>query len=175
MAGRLPSITGIEGLNPTRRYRWFRPRQAARGAVNFTSGVGAYNDVGLQNNSTAAKILVVREFFILSAAVGSGAGGWFMTQRSIGQNGSSYVENYFRQGATLPGIMVSNSDVTQQFPNVYQNQLGLGQNLTWVHDFPFAIIEPGWSLVWQSAAQNVGATLSMIWEVVDPDELDYMT
>src|SRR5215470_9005811 len=51
-----------EGLNPTRRYKWFRPRQANRGytpLVTPTNHLTAY----LYNQGTGAQVLVVRQVY----------------------------------------------------------------------------------------------------------------
>lgn len=45
----------------------------------------------------------------------------------------------------------------------------------WTHDFPFAVIPPGWSLVFTNPATKPDTLyLSMVWEAIYADELDFM-
>jgi hypothetical protein len=168
-----PPITGNEGINPSRRYKWFRPRQAVRGHSDFTSGVNRYNIQGVQNNSNGSHVLVVRDWIIMAAAVGGGAGGWYASQTSPGTSGSLSIQNYMATAGQLPGTMVAGDSATSNYPNVWLNQINPGQFLSWPHDWPFGVVEPGWCLLWVSAGQNISAGVSMIWEAIPIEELDY--
>lgn len=168
-----PSLASQEGINPARLYTEFRPRQAVRGHSDFTSGGGQYNIQGLHNNSVGSHVLVVRDWNIMAAAVGGGAGGWYMSQSNPGHNGSESNQNFMASAGQLAGEMVSGSSATSAYPNIWVNQIAAGQFMQWGRNFPFAVVEPNWLLLWVSAGTNVTVAINMIWEAIAIEELDY--
>jgi hypothetical protein len=44
----------------------------------------------------------------------------------------------------------------------------------WPHDFPMAIIPPGWSFTVQDPVSTEVCALSFFWEAIFAEELDYL-
>lgn len=156
-----------DGLNPTRRYKWFRPRQAARiiGSETVFNNTG---EVLLYNNSTGAQLIVVRDIAFI------GVGGNEITcatiQGNLGTLQTAAATNFFPGDGVLPGQTYHLDDTSPpaaQFFLAPPSGFGPG----WLHDFPVAIIPPNQSLVLQSA--SAGMTVCFLYEAIFPDELDF--
>jgi hypothetical protein len=159
----------MEGENPTRRYKWFRPRQAAS-AGGFINGSNS-GAVALFNDSVGSHVLVVR-----SVRVSSGGG-------TI--NANSFNLNRALTGSPNPQVPVMSStpqiygqvrtEDLATYPALASIQFDQVVNVDawWEQTFPIAVVEPGWSFgVVNSNAGKIGA--SFLWEAVTIDELDYI-
>jgi hypothetical protein len=157
-----------EDYNPLRRYKWFRPRQAMRGVIGITPSTN-YGTVSLFNNSTAAQLLVVRDFFVITGT--AGIVDIILYQGSLGSAGGQ-MQPVVSGDAVTAGQLYSLDDasiLTADYAvNTAYNQP------RWGHEFPFQILQPGWSLVFQFATKTVLIDLSIMWEAILAEELDYL-
>ncbi len=158
----------MEGQNPTRRYKWFRPRQAARGAVTGFFATN-YATISLFNTSQGPHVLVVRDFRVIS-----NSGGNFVVANVQGSLGSAAgtVANLFPADGAMPGQ-------TYRFdnPNTLTADYGFQTSsgfMGWPHDLPFGFIQPGWSLAFQSTSTGQTIGLAFLWEAIGIDELDFL-
>ncbi len=154
----------MEGENPTRRYKLFRPRQAAFGS--FLSGTPTNKQsTSLFNNSTGEFYLAVRD---LTIPLLNGSAAFISVQQgSIGSH-SGVEQPIVASAAALPGQVFS-SDTATSF-----NSAWLYGNGAWAHDYPIAILPPGWSLMVQCRIGAQAMAVGFIWEAIYPDELDFM-
>ena len=159
-----------EGDPGTRRYKWFRPRQAARGGVPATTaGSGKFATISLYNSSTGPRVLVIRDWSI-SSTVGHVHGAGYNQGRLSGTAG--VVTPFFpgdRAPAGLVDYQAANAALT---PDYYVENLS-GSSMQWFHDFPFAIVPPGWAFYIQCVTANTNIDGGFIWEEVSIDELEY--
>lgn len=156
-----------EGLNPTRRYKWFRPRQAAWLFGSFTATVNL-SDIVLYNNSTGAQVIVVRDIYLI---LGNNGQPLLMkpVQGQFATLDSSFVPfPVVPSGPRPPGQIFTLDDATalSKVPEI--NSVAGGP--IWNHDFPLWVLEPNWSLILQCAA---GFAVSFLYEYLTIDELDY--
>lgn len=156
-----------EGLNPTRRYKWFRPRQAAF-ITGSISGAANNSDVILYNNSRGPQTLVLRDLRVIS---GAGSEVFLSMQHgTVGTLLSTAVpKTMWPDQATPPGQIYTLDDATDLSSNFGLGCPNAGVPM-WQHDFPFGIIPPNWSLIFQ---QSSALGLSILYEAVFSDELDY--
>lgn len=159
----------FEAENPTRRYKHFRPRQAARGGVATVVPTN-YATFALFNNSTASQLLIVRA---VSYGINGAPAQWGMFMGRLtgtpGQTG-----NYFPSMGELPGL-VDYSDQPAILPGDFVDG-GSQTTLTSIPPLPFplAVIEPGWSFFVQGTLKSFNSTAGFIWEAIFPEELDYV-
>ncbi len=162
----------MEGENPTRRYKWFRPRQAVRGAVS-SADAGANTAVYLYNDSTATQLIVVRHW-VLPGITGATD---FEIGYVKGKKGTpaGNVQPLIPTGARLAGIITLDGATTlpqyDSFPFLGGNNNQFGY---WNHEFPFAILEPDWSLAFVSTNGTAGPPFFALWEAIEGDELDFL-
>ena len=64
-------------------------------------------------------------------------------------------------------------DTATAYAGDYQFSLGVYAAFEWVHDFPFAVITPGFSLVFQDTTVAHALTAALVWEAIEIDQLDY--
>lgn len=157
-----------EGDQGTRRYKWFRPRQAARGQ-GFISGPTNYGTVALWNSSTAAQIMVVRALRVLTSSQDTPSVCYL--QGSIGGT-AGVVQPLVPGDAAPPGKITSLDDATQITPDWWFSLPSSGDDW-WPHNFPFAILLPNWSLVVQANSKAENCRVSFLWESITEDQLDY--
>lgn len=159
----------FEAENPTRRYKHFRPRQAARGGVGAVTPTN-YATFALFNNSTASQLLIVRA---VSYGINSAPVQWGMIEARLtgtpGQTG-----NYFPSMGELPGL-VDFSDQPAILPGDYVDGYSLETSVSLApFPFPLAVIEPGWSFFIQATSMGNPSAAGFIWEAIFPEELDYV-
>jgi len=158
----------MEGENPTRRYKWFRPRQAAcAAAANVTTA--DYGTFFLFNNSQGSHYLVVVDAFLpIGSAIGA------RIKKSQGFSGSIANPTYpFIAGeATLPGLLYYSDEATAftDYDQLAQTYNPAFNNMV----VPRAVIPPGWSWVVGSPSHGVEVSISVLWEAIFPDELDWL-
>jgi len=160
----------MEGDPGTRRYKWFRPRQAARGGVPLTTATN-YATTALYNNSTGSTVLVVRDW-----QCSQGGDGNYTAQFGYYQGrltGTNYPATPLFPGDAVPNGLVDYSDQPHILPAEYANCGWITLSAYWPHDFPFAILPPGWSLFLQAPAKTTILSFGIVWECVSIDELDY--
>jgi hypothetical protein len=164
---------GFEYENPTRRYKWFRPRQAARGYLLDTSGI-SHPTGGLYNNSTGAHVLIVRELISTALPSVTGNVGWAYVQGMPGTVGGTVTPLIPMQGA-LPGQLWSADLAFYYTPDFLPPAVaGSGNFSYWGHEFPLAVLPPGWSIALAGALASGDVVLSVMWEAIYPEELDYL-
>jgi hypothetical protein len=157
-----------EFYNPKRRWKDFRPRQASRGFK--TTGVPTnLATISLFNNSTGAELLVVRDMTISGTASDQVA-----VSNVGGQVGSSQglVHSVVVGGAATPGLVAS-IDTATVYPADYSIALSTLAVFEWMHDFPFGVLLPGASLVFQVTTAAHALSVSLLWEAVSEDQLDW--
>lgn len=159
---------GGEIFNPKRRYKEFRPRQALRG-MKVTGTPTNLATVGLFNNSSGPQLLVVRDLTINGPASDT-----VNISNVVGQIGSSQglVHAMVPSQPGNPGLIAS-IDTATVYPGDYAAALSTIGSFVWNHDLPFAVVEPGFSLVFQDGTAAHGITISLIWEAIATDELDW--
>jgi len=161
---------GFEGDNPTRRYKWFRPRQAAIGSTIITGGA-SYRGSELYNGSSTY-YLVVRDALVWCGIGGIQAA--FATGPQTDASGTAYQGPIVSDAAVIAGTLYAGSVAAGRLsPALFYYTQSLFE---WTsHDFPLAVIGPNSSLVFQGAYGNSTAEIDHImWEAIYPDELDYM-
>lgn len=157
-----------EFFNPRREYRLFRPRQAMRG--RSTTGTPTNRaTVGLYNNSTGRSTLCVRDVTISGPASDT-----INIQYAQGQIASTAGQQsaLVVNEAITPGLMAW-VDSTTVFSGDYVAALTAQGAFWWQHDYPFAVVQPGYSLVFQDGTAAHAITVSLIWEAIEIDQLDY--
>jgi hypothetical protein len=157
-----------EIFNPRRMYRLFRPRQSVRGRATTTVPTNLAT-VGLFNNNRGRSVIVVRDISISGTA-----GDTIGTSFQPGQVGATAGQQapLVCNEATEPGLMNFIDTAT-----VYSGDYAFGLNAQgvfwWQHDFPYAVIIPNYTLVFQDGTAAHAMTISIIWEVIEIDQLDY--
>lgn len=157
-----------EFFNPRREYRLFRPRQGVRGRAITGTPVNLAT-VGLFNNNRGRSYLIVRDISISGTA-----GDTIGTSFQPGQIGSTagLTAPMVCNEATEPGL-VNSIDTATVYPGDYEFGLNAQGVFWWQHDFPYAVIIPNYSLVFQDGTAAHAMTISLIWEVIEADQLDY--
>jgi len=150
-----------EGDPGTHRYKWFRPRQAARGGVPQTSVAGGkFGTVSLYNSSTGPTVLVVRDWVLYSSDSKAAIFGYNQGRLS----GTNYPSVPMFPGDGARAGLVDYQAANAALTGDYQINTATGVPFFWSHDFPFAVIPPGWALfVSQKTAAKIIAE-GFIWE-----------
>jgi len=155
-------------FNPARKYKDFRPRMAARGSKS--TGVPTNRGtVSLYNNSTGTFVLALRDFTLAGTAADTIA-----ISYQPGQVGSSQglVASLLPTDAIQPGLIAS-IDTLTVYAADYTVPLNTTGEWEWFHEFPFAVITPGFSMVWQCTTAAHAIVVSALWEAIQIDQLDY--
>lgn len=157
-----------ELFNPRRMYRLFRPRQAMRG--RSTTGTPTNRaTIGLYNNSTGRSTLAVRDITISGPASDT-----INIQYAQGQIASTAGQQsaLVANEAIVPGLLAW-VDSTTVYSGDYIAALTAQGVFWWQHDYPFAVVQPGYSLVFQDSTAAHAIAVSLIWEAIEIDQLDY--
>ena len=158
----------MEFENPTRRYKWFRPRQAARGEI----GISAVNyaTAQLYNDSSGPSILVVRDLRVIDES-GNSRQQLYYSQTKLSINNGTKTP--LMPGEAAPAGLLGTQDLPAlaTFDFMFADGTDVG---SWIHDFPLAIIPPGWALNAQIGTLAHLLYISVVWEVVSIDELDFI-
>lgn len=163
------SEMGGEIFPPKRRYKEFRPRQGARGMKQTTVPVNLAT-VGIFNNTTGAQYLVVRDLTVNGTVSDLIAVSY--ANQAIGTS-QGLVRQLVPSMATQVGLIAS-IDTATVYPGDYLIALSTTGVWEWVHDFPLAVLEPGWSLVFQDQTAAHALEVSAVWETINSDELDWV-
>ena len=123
----------------------------------------------IYNNTTGAQLLVVRDLTLNGAA-----GGTYVASYVLGPQGAGpgKVQQMVPSNPVQVGVITS-QDATVAFPGDYVVALSTTGVWEWEHDFPFAVLEPNWTLVFQNPALGNPGSVSAVWETVYEDQLDY--
>ncbi len=163
----------MEGENPTRRYKWFRPRQAARFWNPHENVASAYTTLYLYNNSTGPHVLVVRDIYPFSS---NDNVCYFAYERGFSGSVTGTIVSLYPGEALPPGQLYYEDRASAISPD-YQFPLTITGNpnpqLNWNHNFPFAVIPPGWSLVLQNGGTADGLGVAGFYEYVTIDQIDF--
>ena len=155
-------------INPARRYKHFRPRQAARGMKAQAAPTNRAT-ISLFNNSSGPYVLVVRDFSVNGTANDN-----IVTSYQPGQIGTSQglVQPLVPGEAIINGLIASIDTATVYAGDYTINLSSLG-TYEWYHDWPYAVIQPGFSLVFQATVIAHAVTVSALWESIHIEQLDY--
>jgi hypothetical protein len=156
-----------ETQNPTRRYKHFRPRQATFGQ-RATGTPTNLATVSLFNNSPGPQALMVRDVNLSSTA-----GDLIRAAYVPGAVGttSGIVSQMIPTDGLQAGFLAS-IDTATVFNGFYIVTAVQGA-FTWYHDFPFAIVPVGFSLVFQNTTAAHAMSVALIWETVAEDQIDF--
>lgn len=143
----------------------FDPRLAYRGVG--TSAAAASRFVGLQNKSTAAKLLVVWDWNVAAAAAAAVASYNQATLLGASTGAVGSMMSGERSGA---GLIVNGTDPASP-PFDYQIDVAASQSIAWWRDLPFAIIQPNQQLNFSTQAGAGAITVSFIWQEARPEEI----
>jgi hypothetical protein len=157
----------MEGVNPARRYKYFRPRQAMVGFGRVATSTNQAT-VTLYNNSTGSQCLAVRDW-----TINGSSGNLSRLSLQPGLIGTPFTTQspIIPDSATLAGI-ITFIDTTTLFTGIYEPEMISG-GVQWLHNFPFCVLPPNWSLVVQAFSTGQGILASFVWEAIEPDELDF--
>ncbi|SRR5579884_77072 len=160
----------MEGENPTRRYKWFRPRQAYRGTLKFQADLN-FSTIFLYNSSTGPTLLVVRH---VSPGKTNHEATWAL---------GNYQGVQGTQAGTISPMYPTNPAGAGQLyqyddPNIEPADFYFNEDVifSFMPDaFPFAVLPPGWSLMTQAVDQVQSPfAVNFIWEEIAVDEIDYV-
>lgn len=158
----------MEGENPTRRYKWFRPRQAMRGFISQT-GNSNFGTCLLYNNSSASHLLVVRSIMPTPDLSSNYTVG--VIQGLQGTAGGT-VQSVMAGDANKPG-MLSSLDAAAayaQYVSILNPQFTFNFDLS----VPLFVLPPGWSAFVQDLGGGANIDCAFLWEAIYPDELDWL-
>jgi hemolysin activation/secretion protein len=157
-----------EIYNPTRRFKNFRPREAVR-ALKAQAVPTNRATISIYNNSTGPRVIVLRDF-----TVSGTANDMIATSYANGQVGSSQgLVAPLVAGDQLPIGLIASIDTTTVYAGDYQIPLGQPGFFEWYHDFPYGVVIPNMSLVFQCTTAAHAMTVAAVWEYVSIDELDF--
>lgn len=162
-----PAYPPYEGRNPTRRYKWFRPRQAAWGQISLASPTNKAT-LSLFNDNLGTQYLVVRTFQIQATAAHN-----ISIQHQKGSFGTSggNISSFVTNDAKKAGALYSLDTATALAPR--WQTVANANTLPWPIDIPFAVLLPGWSLSFQDQTSAETMILNIMWEAIEADELDF--
>lgn len=147
-------------------------KQMAAGQASQAASVGNSGVVTLYNDSHSPYVLVVRDFQVQSSI--NTAVYYFLTQQRIGTLQYQGVALYTGQAAPAGQIWAG---LSSSFPpdSEWVYTLGTSSLLGsgWFHDFPFCVLQPGWSLAaWGTTDTTMVAGFT--WQWVPPNALEHM-
>lgn len=156
---------GTARLLPVRPLPLIRLDRAQRNTVTAAAVVGNNGQVYLFNNSPQIRTLVVRAYSVGPAAAlpvnlgyQRGHGGTsqaLQNQPLLPDRGLLEGQLFQNQGAALTPDYVD-----------FQGYA----NAALATFYPFGVIPPGWSLYWSTQVVNQALTVSVLWEVLTPEE-----
>lgn len=145
-----------------------RPLNMARGYGNPPNPTNtAY--VALHNNSPGSHLLAIHDFVFI-------APGETDAETDIGAvhglKGTLVTSGFepFVTGQPMPFGEIYYGDVSSNVPT-YEIRSHDATPLWWTHDWPFAILQPGWSMVWYADSSAQSIAVSITWEQITAEEL----
>lgn len=155
-------------VNPYREYRGFRPRRGFRGAITIT-GPSNNGTLALYHAGSGTGVLVIRDFLVVTTVAHLVA--VQLVQGSLGTAGGS-IAPVVSGTAAGSGTLQSLDDAATLTADYY-----VPAQFNWPqfnHDFPFQVLQPGWSLQFQDTTAAETMRLAIAWEQIAPEHLDYM-
>ena len=144
---------------------WIRRAQRGQGFVTSVN----HGTVSLFNDDTAKTVLVVRDAQWGSSVATSYRRTFYSKTRLSG--GSGVVQPLVPEQGGLFGQIDQSDQVSQNNPD-YHVQSPTQTEWQWLHDFPIAVVLPGWSFCVQDDASASTIVVSFLWECIGADELE---
>lgn len=158
----------MEGENPTRRYKWFRPRQAAWAYTPTQSAPVNFGAIALYNNSSGVHLLVVRNFY--NNLDSTSAYNVFRRQSNAGTVLPNAIFRLIPGEAAPPGQLIFSDEALVTTGIIADTNV---TSIPWGSVAPMMILPPGWAIVMQARTQAQGVGFGYLYEFLEPDELDY--
>jgi len=153
--------------NPTRKYKYFRPRQAFRGTANLTpTNLPSF---ALYHTGLNATVLIVRYWELTLAAAAT-----VLTaiQRGVYGNkvmtGVGIVPETAAPAGNVNSLDTATAITGDASPAVVPPVYG------WIQDYPFTVLQPGCSLIVQGQTVAQAARVTFFWEEILIDQLDFL-
>lgn len=161
-----------QGIGGTKPYKNFHPRQAARGTIPFTTPTN-FGTCSLFHNGPANTIIMLRDFQIyVQGNLATGIGAAYQQKRLTGTPGT--VAAIDPSAGTVAGLVdYSDQAVALTYDWLVEQVASTNQLSTWFHEFPFAMLLPGWSISFQNVVKAKAVSGALVWEVVDSSQVDY--
>ena len=139
-------------------------RRCARGFI-MNPGTATNTTLALTNNSVSAELLLIWQ-----VEPGNVFGSTLQTsyqQTLSGLTPGGFIEPLVPSDAPPPGVLSSGDEPIQFQYSWFQ----VASALIWPATFPFAVLNPGWSLVFQQASTvpTIGADVNIFWEAMKPE------
>jgi hypothetical protein len=153
----------------------FKPRMCARGSITAASDTDLYAVAMLYNNSTGRDLLVVRDVQPNSGgAPGTATPFDLLIGYKQGNSGTigGIITPLVPGDTTPPGQLYTDIVAFDAFNSDYALGGQLESVGAWVHDFPFAILQPGWSLQILVAVPDTAFQAAFFWQYCTPPEID---
>jgi hypothetical protein len=152
------------------RYAGFHARRMMR-AAGVQGNATNRATFGLFHDGTGSRVIVVRDFnFSANTSVL-----WNLSVQQLDLAGTALTKNPLVVGDAPSIGKPTYLDTATVYAPDYVVALLANTQGYWNHDFPFAVLLPGWSLIIQSNTNATGAPrLGFIWEAVDAEELDIL-
>lgn len=160
-------LFSVAGLNPTRRYKWSRPRQTHRAYGQQTNNTNK-GTISLYNDSTGPQILVVRLLSVVTSAGETGLSSRTGTLGTLYGHGQPITIGDGRG----PGAVYTIDSATtfaSDFSYITSGNAGLLEPM-----FPIAVLPPNAALVVQNTQSASNINVSFIYEAIAIEELDYI-
>ena len=155
-------------VNPYREYHNYRPRRGWRGAITITSPTNS-GTLALYHTGSAPHLIVVRDFLVVTTVAHLVA--VQLVNASLGTSGGSIVPGV-AGGAAGPAQLQSLDTATLLTADYYVPAQSNWPQFN--HDFPFQVLQPGWSLQFQDTTAAETMRLAIAWEVIAPEHFDYL-
>lgn len=139
------------------------PYRMAVGGASLSALAANYNGISLYHNGSGQFALMVRDFSVANSASGIITGGYF--QGPLGTL-SAQSSPLVTGEAAMPGQIYTQQQTTPFAPVSRIYQTGVGLQVTWNHDLPYAVLLPGWSFFLATGAVNIGLAAQFTWEAV---------
>lgn len=163
-----PTSGHWEGVNPTRRYRWFRPRQAAWAAASTTSATN--RPVVFLYNNSPNQYIVIRSVLVSPAQNGT-VNGAIVQGGNTGTPSNAVVPFIGAEG--LPPGQLFVQDTTDVTPFIFSFTPSVNVLTQLMPIYPLAILPFGYSLRVWLLLNTQTITVSYLYEHIYPDELDF--
>ena len=155
-------------VNPYREYRSYRPRRTWRGAITITTPTNS-GTLALYHTGSAPHLIVIRDFLVVTTVAHLVAVA--LVNSSLGSSGGQIVP-VVSGGAAGPGQLQSLDATTLLTADYYVPAQSNWPQFN--HDFPFQVLQPGWSLQFQDTTAAETMRLAITWEAIDIAHFDFM-
>ena len=144
--------------NPRLRFSAFNGANQAGVAAQFSL-------ISVYNNSTARDFVVVHHFDFSIAAIG--AGGFYLAEGQVGASVGG--DQVVVPGEAQPAGVMQTTTIAALPGGRTHTLVGASLSYQWPHEYPVAVLLPGWSFVIYNGTVNVGLNASIWWEGVRAD------